>query len=276
MLLIADAGASKTLWYTNQQPPQSLLGPSLQALHHSAQELQHRLQTLPPTWRKQTQILYFFGTGCSLPQAQIRLQSCLQSCFPQAQIYIDTDLKAAAIAAHYQAKQELCLAILGTGSIAASFDGLELKQQQTSLGYWLGDEASATDLGKSLIQAFFYRKLSPFLTQKLEQKFDLNRNDFLQELYQGQTSKQNLFTKFLPFILEYQNETSLQQLIQTRCQSFFELHLQAYPAKLPIYLFGGLAQALKPIWTQILAQNNRQLAHIQTNPFPELLLALQN
>ena len=47
------------------------------------------------------------------------------------------------------------------------FDGKDVTDNVTNLGYFVGDEGSGAHLGKALIRAYFYRELPPDLEARL-------------------------------------------------------------------------------------------------------------
>jgi len=78
----------------------------------------------------------------------------------QPQIYVGTDVECAARAAFYGDERGL-LVVLGTGSICARVVNGVMQEQSRSLGFAIGDEGSAADIGKRLLKGYFRRTFSP-------------------------------------------------------------------------------------------------------------------
>ena len=78
----------------------------------------------------------------------------------QPQIYVGTDVEGAARAAFHGDERGL-LVVLGTGSICARVVNGVIQEQSHSLGFAIGDEGSAADIGKRLLKGYFRRTFSP-------------------------------------------------------------------------------------------------------------------
>jgi len=78
----------------------------------------------------------------------------------QPQIYVGTDVEGAARAAFHGDERGL-LVVLGTGSICARVANGVMQEQSRSLGFAIGDEGSAADIGKRLLKGYFRRTFSP-------------------------------------------------------------------------------------------------------------------
>ena len=86
----------------------------------------------------------------------------------QPQIYVGTDVEGAARAAFYGDERGL-LVVLGTGSICARVVNGVMQEQSRSLGFAIGDEGSAADIGKRLLKGYFRRTFSPPTLAYLEE-----------------------------------------------------------------------------------------------------------
>ncbi|MGA1465380.1 MAG: hypothetical protein ACO363_06580, partial [Balneolaceae bacterium] len=86
----------------------------------------------------------------------------------QPQIYVGTDVEGAARAAFHGDERGL-LVVLGTGSICARVVNGVMQEQSRSLGFAIGDEGSAADIGKRLLKGYFRRTFSPSTLAYLEE-----------------------------------------------------------------------------------------------------------
>ena len=93
--------------------------------------------------------IYFYGAGCLPPKTESIIH-VLQNNFPEADIAVDTDLLGAARALCKDNAGIAC--ILGTGSNSCLYDGKQIIQNISPLGYILGDEGSGAYLGKRFNQ----------------------------------------------------------------------------------------------------------------------------
>ncbi len=188
--------------------------------------------------------VFFYGAGCGSKAGKQKVTDTLQKRFPEAEIWVETDLLGAARAV--AGNQAGIIVLLGTGSHSGSYDGRRVMQETVNLGYVLGDEASGADLGKELLIAYFYDELPGELKRSFKEQFgELTREDFIQHVYQKPAASRWL-AGFARFVVENQTHPFLAPLIQRRINLFFERHLLPFGKALPIYVVGGLGEQLKP------------------------------
>lgn len=98
-----------------------------------------------------------YAAGCGSEQRRAVMRSAIASLWTEAGIEVNTDLLGAA--------RGLCgteaslVLILGTGMNAGWYDGARLSLPMPSLGYLLGDEGSGADIGRTMLQDAFYRRM---------------------------------------------------------------------------------------------------------------------
>ena len=69
---------------------------------------------------------------------------------------------------------EVKVSILGTGSNCSYYDGKEIHQKVTSLGYVLMDDASGNYFGRQLLRDYYFNKLSKELETKFKDELLIN------------------------------------------------------------------------------------------------------
>lgn len=153
-LLIAESGATKTDWcYLENGKPVFF---KIEGLHpfflngEVKQELKALVGRLLPDR------IYFYGAGISDYQPDENLAELLTSLFPHADLQFLSDLTAAARSSF--GDDEGIVALLGTGSACGYFKNGDLQHKAASLGFAIGDEGSAADLGKRILKGY-YRNL---------------------------------------------------------------------------------------------------------------------
>ncbi len=167
--LIADSGATKTDWLyvdgddITQIHTQGLHPSNIQMMNDSV-DLKHQIGSLSPD------IIYFFGAGCGNPVSDEIVMRFLQPIFPQARLNIKSDLDGSGKA--FFGKGDGVVVVLGTGSISAKIEKGNLAQKSAALGFAIGDEGSAADLGRRILRMYFRKTGNPetlhFLEEKLE------------------------------------------------------------------------------------------------------------
>ncbi|MBI2258365.1 MAG: hypothetical protein HYU67_05645 [Flavobacteriia bacterium] len=185
--------------------------------------------------------VYFFGAGCSGVSERKKLKKSLSLFFENMNLCkIETDLYACAYAC-YDSKP-IIACILGTGSNSCYFDGKKIIEKSSSLGYILGDEGSASNLGKKLIKQYFYNKLPHELNEKFKKKYKLNKKKLIEKVYQQ--DKANLFlASFSKFLYENKEHSFVQKLIEESFNEFIENHILVYEESKnsPICFVGSVA-----------------------------------
>jgi glucosamine kinase len=160
MQLIADSGSTKTSWRLvkseNEIIEASTIGynPHYFDTEKMAESLQDLLVPQLGVAATEVSQIYFYGAGCSTQNSNAVVEKAFNNVFSNANIYVDHDLLGAARALCGKSAGIAC--ILGTGSNSCAFDGKEITDNVSSLGFMLGDEGSGASLGRRLVKSFFY------------------------------------------------------------------------------------------------------------------------
>ncbi|TVQ00561.1 MAG: hypothetical protein EA359_15585 [Balneolaceae bacterium] len=169
--LIVDSGATKTDWLyvdgkdTTHFKTQGLHPSNIQQLTDSA-EIEDQVGRLEPD------TIHFFGAGCGNPVSDEIVRRFLHPIFPGAKIKIKSDLAGSGAA--FFGDGNGVVAVLGTGSICAKIEKGNVIEKSASLGFAIGDEGSAADLGRRLLRIYFRKMGDPktinFIGEKLGHK----------------------------------------------------------------------------------------------------------
>lgn len=169
-LLIADSGATKTdwLWYDGQE----FIRIRTQGLHPSNIQLpQDRTDLEDQIGSLRPDEIRFFGTGCGNRVNDEKITRLLNSIFPGCgTIRVDSDLEGSGQA--FFGNGNGIVAVLGTGAISARINEGRVVAKSASLGFAIGDEGSAADLGRRLLKIRYRNLATPeiitFLGDRLE------------------------------------------------------------------------------------------------------------
>lgn len=166
--LVADSGATNTDWlyvdgeHMSHYQTQGLY-PAFISPETDLKKVQAVIGHLTPA------NIYFFGTGCLDLKSNNTLHSFLKLVFPDADTHVKSDLEGAGTA--FFGHGNGIVAVLGTGSICAKIDGGNLVQKSAALGFAIGDEGSAADLGRRILKVYFRkiadRETLDFIAKKL-------------------------------------------------------------------------------------------------------------
>jgi hypothetical protein len=170
-LLIAESGATKTDWcYLENGKPVYFKTGGLHPFFLS-KDVKQELNAL--SGRFSPDRIFFYGAGISDYQPGDTLAEILNNLFPLAELQFFSDITAAARSSF--ADDEGIVALLGTGSACGYFKNGDLQHKAASMGFAIGDEGSAADLGKRILKGY-YRDLFSSETIDLISKVLNNRS----------------------------------------------------------------------------------------------------
>ena len=246
MKLIADSGSTKTDWLLiNKNYKISFKTQGINPLFLTEKEITKEIKKAFPNniSLEDVQELYFYAAGCSTKERCFSLQQLLQTIFSKAKIATESDLLGAARALFQHKKGLAC--ILGTGSNSCVYDGKEIKQNITSLGYILGDEGSGAHIGKTFITALLNDELPSELKNNFFRQFALETETIVQKLYTADYPSRFL-ASFVPFVAENLKYTEITKLVEDSFALFFKHQIDKYTYKdLPIAFVGSIAWHFK-------------------------------
>jgi N-acetylglucosamine kinase-like BadF-type ATPase len=145
------------------------------------------------------------------------------------------------------------VAILGTGSNAALYDGRTIIRKAITLGYMLGDEGSGSDIGRQLARAYFYGDMPVHLRSHLDPFFRNDRIAFLRTLYSSGAPNQ-LLAECVKGIAELQEDPWINTLIRKCISGFISTHLTPLQPTGPVHLVGSIGYIFSGIVLDELVQ----------------------
>ncbi|RFC53779.1 hypothetical protein DXU93_11675 [Brumimicrobium aurantiacum] len=171
-MIVIESGGTKSTWVFNL--PNDLRGKdSFRTIGLHPQELNstkaETIKALVQEHQLQNQEVHFFGAGCESEEAKVKIKKFLEAFGLDVQ-QVQTDLHAACVA-HLGQKRGM-VGIIGTGAVAALFNGEKVIQQSSGLGYMLGDEGSGFDIGKRLIVQHLNHQLPSEITKEIDTYFE--------------------------------------------------------------------------------------------------------
>jgi N-acetylglucosamine kinase-like BadF-type ATPase len=165
--------------------------------------------------------LYFYGAGCTSTEKSEFMRTILKSIFTKAEVRVHSDLLAAARSL-LQNNQGV-IAILGTGSNVAKYNGDIVEPFSTSMGYLLADEGSGNALGKRLLKAYF----SDSLDDDLRLKIGPDKSSILNQLY-AHSFPNRYLASFAKMMFRNRNHPQIAQLIKATFDEWIEVCLLPY------------------------------------------------
>ncbi len=245
MILIADCGSTKTDWVLHDgesvvsRVHTQGLNPTLQSVEDIYSildaELAGNIQPDAP------ETIYFYGAGCAYETANNRMRNALEQYFSTKDIYIYSDLLAAARALCGHEEGIAC--ILGTGSNSCLFDGEKITDNTPSLGYILGDEGSGAHLGRQLVSDCIKKQLPSNICEKFFSQYKLDVASILERVYYTPLPNRWL-ASFTPFLHENRENPEIKMLLKHCFTQFFQRNTMVYRRSwLPIHIIGGVGMS---------------------------------
>lgn len=276
MILIVDSGATKADWIALDEEGNKLfvtqtlgLSPEVLSKEIIVERLTNNFELYKN--RKEVTQLYFYGAGCGTQRMRDFLKDIFKEYFKLAAISVKEDTYAA-IYATVSADEHAIVCILGTGSNCSYWDGKNLFQKVTSLGYILMDDCSGNYFGRQLLRDYFYHKMPAKLAAKFALEYDLDEDVIKNHLYKMPNPNTYLAT-FAKFLIQNKDEAYSQRLIKKGMQLFIDNSVSQFEQakQVPIHFVGSIAFYLVKELEEVLQVNGLQMGKVLRRPIDGLV-----
>ena len=276
MIFVVDSGSTKTDWIALDNSGEVLF--STQTLGLNPQVLPSAILTerIINNYelyqnREKVSHVHFYGAGCGVDSPARRIEKVFKEIFTSSKFSILEDTYAA-VYASTEPNTPAIVCIIGTGSNCTYFDGINIEQRITSLGYVLMDEASGNFFGKQLIRAFYFKTMPKDLAKKFEEEYDLSPDQIKENVYRKENPNTYL-AKFAQFIIKNKEVLEMKSIIEDGLQRFISHQiLQFENAKdVPIHFIGSIAHYLKDEIDIALKRNGLRLGNVVRRPIDGLV-----
>ena len=277
MILIVDSGSTKTDWISVDDSGKVIfesqtLGLNPQVLDRNL--IKERIVNNYDLYkyRKDVDELYFYGAGCGTEPPRVLIKEVFEDVFINAnEISVKEDTYAAIYATSTSGKKSI-VCIIGTGSNCTYFDGNDVLQKVTSLGYILMDDASGNYFGRQLLRDYYFNLIPEEISKKFESEYDLKAETIKDKLYK-QPNPNTYLAKFAKFLINNKDSEYSQTLIRKGFQSFIERQvLQFSDAKeVLIHFSGSISFYLKDELESCLKEYGLTAGNIIRRPIEGLL-----
>lgn len=276
MYLIVDSGSTKTDWFAIDEKGYVLFSTQTLGLNPqvvSSAILTERIINNYDLFqnRKKVSKLFFYGAGCGIKSTTERIKRVFEEIFVNSLFNIKEDTYAAVYASAAIGVPSI-VCILGTGSNCSYFDGKDVHQYITSLGYILMDEASGNFYGKQLIRGYYFNEMPKHLAELFEKEFDLSANTVKENLYRKENPNTYL-ARFAKFMIAHKNDPYLQEMIHEGLRRFIRHQLFQFDnAKdVPIHFVGSISYFLQDEVNFILKEFGLTTGSIVKRPIDQLV-----
>lgn len=276
MILIADSGSTKTDWCLVEPDEQSVrmfrtegINPFFQSEEQIAVELSAAL--LPQLQGQVPESVYFYGAGC-LPGSEkvsIMNRTIAAALNVECPIEINTDMLAAARALCGHEPGIAC--ILGTGSNSCLYNGKQMVNHVSPLGFILGDEGSGAVLGKLLVGDLLKNQLPEGVKEQFLCQYNLTPSEIIDRVYR-QPFPNRFLASLSPFLAQHMELPQVRALVLNSFRSFFERNVKQYHAPhLPVHFIGSIAYHYQKFLYQVACDLNIEIGTIAQSPMNGLI-----
>lgn len=275
MIYLAESGSTKcdAVFLTNEgEEVKRIRTIGFNPYFHDRQFVAKEIIKVPEIIELGAQVeqVFFYGAGCSSPDLNVEIAEGLKAGFPNAQISVDHDLRASAYATWNGLPQVTC--ILGTGSNCVYYDGQSLQAGRSGYGFILGDEGSASYIGKRVVRAYLYRLMEPSLIREFEEHYGINEAIIREKVY-APTGANVFLGSFAPFAHKHLHLPFFYQMVFNGFREFIETQVLPFPhaQKVPISFVGSIAHHFEPVLNDVLDYFDLQKGKIIRRPVDGLI-----
>lgn len=251
MILIADCGSTKIDWcvVNDGKVVEQIFTSGINALLMTEEQIRETLAAELAEKVKGYAIesVYYYGAGCLFDDICANVRRAIAHNVPTAKtIEVHSDLLAAARALCGQNEGIAC--ILGTGSNSCYYNGKEIVDNVSPLGYILGDEGSGAVLGKLLVGDVLKDQLPKELCEKFLAEYDLDRQKIIEGVYKKPAANRFL-ASLSPFLIKNIEEPAIHRLVLNAFKSFFVRNIENYSnyKSMPVSFVGSVAFYYKDV-----------------------------
>jgi len=275
MILIAESGSTKCDWVLID-----LNGKEIERWHtmgfnpyfHSADVVFSVLNETQGLriWADKISQTWFYGAGCSSPAMRSVIKEGLNRVFTNSENHVDHDLNAAAFALYDGQPSIAC--ILGTGSNSCMFDGENVMEEVPALAYILGDEGSASYIGKRLVADFLYKKLPPDLYKDFDRTYKTNKEEIFNRVYH-QPHANVYLASYGTFAGKHHEHPYIQEIVREGIRKFIDIHVLCFKqaTHIPVNFVGSVAKGFEQIVREELSKVNCTFGRVVAKPVNNLV-----
>ncbi len=276
MRLIVDSGSTKTDWICLNDEGDIVFETQTLGLNPQVLDeyiIEERIINNYDLYqnRKNINHLFFYGAGCGTTQPKKLIKKVFESIFTNAKISVKEDTYAAVYSTATKGKKSI-VSIIGTGSNCTYFDGENIHQKVTSLGYVLMDDASGNYFGRQMIRDYFFEKMPFDISQKFSESFDLDPNIIKDKLYKKPNPNTYLAT-FAKFVVENKNNPYCSELIRKGFNLFITNQIEQFTDcnEIPLHFIGSISFYLKNELNECLKKRGMILGNVLKKPIDGLV-----
>lgn len=270
MLAVCDGGSTKADWKisTEKGEPVEITTTGFNPNYHTAEQITSIVQQELAPYLDTSVVdeVFYYGAGCWDAGPREVVSKALRQFFTQAKIEVSHDLLAAARATCGNDAGIVC--ILGTGSNSMLYDGRQETDHVTNLGFLLGDEGSGSQIGKKIVQAYFYREMPEDLQPIMLKACPNGRQDIMKSVYHGKGAPAAYLATYVSLFAGHFRHPFVKQIIGECFMEFLTRHVCKYEnhLSLPVHFVGSVAYHCSDILKEALQNLGLHLGQVLHKP----------
>lgn len=274
MILIADSGSTKTDWSVvdKGQLIRQIFTKGTNPFFQSEEEISTEIaSTLLPQLDTHTfEAVYFYGAGCAFPDKIETVRRAIAAHLQVTNtIEVDTDMLAAARGLCGHEAGIAC--IMGTGSNSCYYDGKQIVNNVSPLGFILGDEGSGAVIGKLLVGDLLKNQMPNGLKEEFLEQFGLTPADIIDRIYR-QPFPNRFLASLSPFAWQHLDEPKVRALVLGSFRAFLERNVKQYDYEhVPVHFIGSVAYYYQEVLAEAATAAGIKLGTIIQSPMPGLI-----
>ena len=161
--------------------------------------------------------------------------------------------------------------ILGTGSNSCFYNGEEIVNNISPLGFILGDEGSGAVLGKLLVGDILKNQLPPAIKEAFLKQFGLTAPEIIDRVYR-QPFPNRFLASLSPFLAQHLEEPAIRSLVLNSFIAFLRRNVMQYDYKqYPVHFIGSVAHCYKEVLQEAAQTTGIQIGKILQSPMEGLI-----
>jgi N-acetylglucosamine kinase-like BadF-type ATPase len=279
MILIVDSGSTKSDWISVDSKGNQLLDKihtkGLNPAILTETELHQIIESNSDlrTHKSEVTHVFLYGAGCGTEKPRNLLKQVLKSIFINAQVEVKEDTYAAVRATINNENEAAVVCILGTGSNCSYFDGKNLHQRVSSLGYTIMDDASGNYYGKQLIRDYYFNHMPEDLKKVFAKAYNLEADNIKYNLYK-QPNPNAYLASFAEFMFSHKESIYIKNLIIKGLREFSKNMILQFPEEIknvPVHFAGSIAHFSKNEIIEVAEEFHFKVGNIIRRPIDGLV-----
>lgn len=228
MKIIADSSASRTEWVLvdGNTVVEHAFTKGLNPFFQSRRDISHSIRLeLPEVFlKKRWEHIYFYGAGCANTDKKKIVEASLVAQF-KTPVTVESDLLGAARGLLINEPGIAC--ILGSGSNSCYYDGKQIVKNVRSLGFVLGDEGSASYIGKRFVSDCLKDIAPEQLRNSFYEYINKTPDEIMASIYEN-TLPGNMLSVYSRFLMDKLEMDYVYDIVYSSINDFFTRNVAQY------------------------------------------------